>query len=729
MHKYYLFFSIFFIGAALNPPTLGIPSPESPYKFEFGATKDAIASEVLAKKKFYTDLNWAEVELSVNENNIQVNKNIAKIDAEMRNLYSQLRKLRLAANLKQIEQNLISLKEARKGIIKTTETQLQAINYQGLYLAIHKDVSPLDKEEILVNDLRNAITPDAISSANGAFISSITALKNNQVEYDVIYQKMSGSMEPVNSLYTDANKTEGYFAQIRQEKIYPLQNGVKKSDAMGATNDKVAVIDLYRNGNYAQDLVTFLPDADLRNRLMNNWINQRLAQFTTSISTYNAASAAAAKNIAEETRNQLNEMDAEIAKAENDLKVKRAEVQKSLQSIGITNCSTENLLTCITEAEKNIATQMKEKEAQKLAEKEKELVPHIFDVSAQSGDPSQSIAFDTEKKVGVLNKENSLVKNFLQELKIANGVVVSFGSAESSNIFRTVRDYWMYPMTTNQNGYKVGLVLRFKLGNVPPSDCPSDMVHIAGGTFDMGDVFGEGGSDEKPVHKVSVSSFCMAKYELSFAEYDAYCEATSASKPSDEGWGRGQRPVINVSWYDAVAYCNWRSKKEGLTPCYTINGENVSCNFQANGYRLPTEAEWEYAAREGGKKVRFGNGKNQADASEMNFDAKRDYKQSYSNVGEYRGKTVVVNSFSPNALGLYNMSGNVWEWCYDWYDAGYYNNSPNSNPTNTKLSDYRLCRGGSWFNIPDICRAAFRSGFTPTFRNNRIGFRLLRGTQ
>jgi formylglycine-generating enzyme required for sulfatase activity len=282
---------------------------------------------------------------------------------------------------------------------------------------------------------------------------------------------------------------------------------------------------------------------------------------------------------------------------------------------------------------------------------------------------------------------------------------------------------------------------------LPPPDTqpivPSDIVLIRGGNFTMGDLFNEGPSDEKPTHSVTLRDFYIGKYEVTFDEFDAFCTATGREKPGDRDWGRGSRPVINVDWYDAVEYCNWRSQKESLSTVYTIdktrkdpNNQNnsdtkkwiVTMNQAAKGYRLPTEAEWEYAAREGGKKVRFGNGRDIINPAEINFGASASYKKDYSIEGEYRQKTVSVDNLSANSLGLKHMSGNVWEWCADWYGDTYYAESDGAiDPTGAKSGQYRVLRGGSWDYDSGYCRAAYRSGYPPLYRHADLGFRVVRG--
>jgi len=249
-----------------------------------------------------------------------------------------------------------------------------------------------------------------------------------------------------------------------------------------------------------------------------------------------------------------------------------------------------------------------------------------------------------------------------------------------------------------------------------------EMVLVKGGTFQMGNTRGdsEGDSDEKPVHTVRLSyDYYMGKTEVTFNEYDAYCEVMGKNKEDDEGWGRGNRPVIGVSWYDAIAYCNWLSEKEGLSKAYDSignlldkNGRQTTDITQVEGYRLPTEAEWEYAARGGHKRTSA---------------TKYAGSNSISTVAWYRDnsgrKNHEVGQKAPNELGLYDMSGNVWEWCHDWYDD--YPSTNQTNPTGSDSISFRVLRSGSWGNDADLCRVAFRGHGSPD-DGNYLGFRIAR---
>ena len=254
---------------------------------------------------------------------------------------------------------------------------------------------------------------------------------------------------------------------------------------------------------------------------------------------------------------------------------------------------------------------------------------------------------------------------------------------------------------------------------------PEHMVFIQGGSFEMGDIFDEGEENEKPVHTVVVNSFLLGKYEVSFDEYEAYCSSMNIKLPYDAGWGRGLRPVIHVSWTDALKYCNWLSKQAGLDTVYTFGEQEITANWRSKGFRLPTEAEWEYAARERGNDVRFGNGRDTADAAVLNFYSKSSATESFSLPGLYRGKTIPVNDSSVigNQLGLYHMSGNVWEWCWDGYAADFYEYSPKVNPIGVPSFE-RILRGGSWDDSPDLLRISNRDFLFSGGREKYIGFRV-----
>lgn len=263
----------------------------------------------------------------------------------------------------------------------------------------------------------------------------------------------------------------------------------------------------------------------------------------------------------------------------------------------------------------------------------------------------------------------------------------------------------------------------------PPSRRESlyETVPVEGGNFKMGSE--DGRDNEKPVHEVHLESFHIGKYPVTFDLYDRFCESTGQDKPKDKGWGRGRRPVIYVNWYDAVEFANWLSEQEGLEKVYRVvsskDGKSISANWERNGYRLPTEAEWEYAARGGGQ-VRMDAARGGNQSKRFTYAGSNELDE----VGWYEknaaGKTHPVGEKKANELGIYDMSGNVWEWCWDWYDSNYYKKSAKENPQGPDSGSYRVRRGGAWLLTPRHCRVAYRPTWYPTIRSNYVGFRLVR---
>ena len=234
-----------------------------------------------------------------------------------------------------------------------------------------------------------------------------------------------------------------------------------------------------------------------------------------------------------------------------------------------------------------------------------------------------------------------------------------------------------------------------------------DFVFVEGGTFQMGS--NDGQNNEKPVHTVTVSSFYMCEHEVTQEEWRAVMK-------SDPSYFKGdKRPVEQISWYQAIEYCNARSSAEKLTECYRSSGGVYYCDFSANGYRLPTEAEWEFAAKGGTK-----SSLEQPYSGSSTIDLVAWYDVNSGNT------TYPVMTKKPNALGIYDMSGNVWEWCWDW--KGSYSSGSQTDPVGASSGAGRVLRGGGWCGDASSCRVAGRNCDSPGYSNSGLGFRVVRSS-
>ena len=330
---------------------------------------------------------------------------------------------------------------------------------------------------------------------------------------------------------------------------------------------------------------------------------------------------------------------------------------------------------------------------------------------------------------------------------------------------------------------------------------PAEMVFVPAGDFEMGDTFDEGQDDELPVHTVYLNPYHIDKYEVTTQQYASglnwayaqgvlitvtdgvvyqagtgtsypYCDTTTSSSYSLITWngstfgvtsGKQDHPMLEVTWYGSVAYCNWRSAMEGKPLCYDLS--TWTCDFGVTGFRLPTEAEWEKAARGGTPAHRFpwsdtdtiqharcnyrsdwsgGTPYYPYDTSSTEnyhpcwgaggypytspvgfFDGSLQYKADWGWPGT---PTSYQTTNSVNGYGLYDMAGNVWEWCTDWYGATYYISSPYNNPTGPVSGSHRVLRGGSWCTVAGRCRVAHRNSHSLDYRYYNQGFRCALGS-
>jgi len=335
-----------------------------------------------------------------------------------------------------------------------------------------------------------------------------------------------------------------------------------------------------------------------------------------------------------------------------------------------------------------------------------ETISKKYDLSAMTGNLLIE-AFPVDAEIDIIS-EGVIIETVKGTSRLSDLLIGSYTLKAKASGYKT-RDYNVTIKENETTRLSISLEegSDFKQGLI-------DMIFVEGGTFQMGNPSG-GASDERPVHSVTLSDFYIGKHEVSQKEY----KAVMGSNPSN--FKGDNLPVERVSWFNAVEFCNKLSIREGLTPVYSINnnsspsnwsGGTITANWNANGYRLPTESEWEYAARGGNKSRGF-------TYSGSNSIGDVAWYTSNSN-----GKTHPVGTKRANELGLYDMSGNVWEWCWDWY--GEYSSSAKTNPRGPANGSSAVLRGGWWYFNVNYCRVAYRGWYGRSYTYFSYGFRVAR---
>ncbi|RPJ59079.1 MAG: hypothetical protein EHM12_07240, partial [Dehalococcoidia bacterium] len=276
--------------------------------------------------------------------------------------------------------------------------------------------------------------------------------------------------------------------------------------------------------------------------------------------------------------------------------------------------------------------------------------------------------------------------------------------------------------------FSIGLLLTspaIKSGGASAAGNNDGLVYVKGGTFEMGNPYERADEDEKLIHTIRLSDYWFGSCEVTAGEFREFVEASGyvttaerignamimigkkVEKPGDGSWNKPYfrqhdgHPAVCVSWWDAVAYCNWRSAKEGLVKCYSISADSlVTWNRAANGYRLTTEAEWEFAGRNRGQNIKYAwgdslpliDGKPAANTRDEAAFREWELNNYWEGCDDGYAYTAPVDTFAANALGIYGISGNVYEWCWDWYSETYYGESPVDDPAGPPSGTMHACR-------------------------------------
>ncbi|MDZ7400911.1 MAG: SUMF1/EgtB/PvdO family nonheme iron enzyme [candidate division KSB1 bacterium] len=698
--------------------------PLSPLVFDrTSIEKNAISRKIAATRKLYTPIDIEELKIQIKKNNNAVDNQIALIKNQMTGVFMDKQELLKLVDIKKMEEQIALKEKSRSEIKAQIQQDLANIVYYGLYLVVLNDIDPFASKEQLSSQAEKLLAPIAIEDLNGVFVSSLTVVQDNKLLFDQIKATISGEMG-IEKQYISriiANRTK--FLYLVKVNVAPLKKALAATTPYLPTGSNHVTVNFLTEYDFQARLkLAGIPEAEIKE------IEAEVSSAREVVNSSNAMSTRRQQQIMAQGNANLKKVDDEIAELKNSLANRSRLLKETIEGKTDVIYNSQDIAGCINRALSYFDRKIKELQDQMIAAKEKELIlKEMVNVTAE-GKPEEDIAKTAVDVCGQIKQSYSKVEQFIHETEVVNYMLASDKTGSAKDIFREVDKIWLYPVPGSSDNFLLTVVARFKISalkdhqpaaagdrsvtapSLPSSTPPAtivvngiELVFIKGGTFDMGDTFNEGEGDEQPVHSVTVSDFYLGKTEVTQQQWVEIMGSNPSSFKGDN------LPVETVSWNDVQEFIRKLNARTG------------------GNFRLPTEAEWEYAAREGGKRVRFGNGKNIADPREINFDPSEKY--SYSVAGVYRRQTTPVASFAPNALGLYDMSGNVWEWCADWYDENYYSKSPPNNPTGPATGADRVIRGGSWSSYARYVRCADRDYYAPDHRYDYLGFRLCRAAQ
>lgn len=442
------------------------PQPESSLKFAYKTAETEIQQKIEASQSVFAQEQWSAVELFVRQNNNSIDNKIREIDAQTDDVYRKLKQLYAASNIIELQNNVKALEASRQKILEETEKQLQQILFRGVYLAVVNGVKPYDKDATHVENIKNAILPDAVTALNGAFINNIVALKDNKVEYDYITERVSGNMTMGAVEFEERSFSGGYFVQVRQVEVSPLQQKVQNSGVAAAGGQKpanVVTADLLNNPD-ASGVLNKLTDGELRAKI-EKCIMEKVPTVASEVRNFNLTATQNETAIVQEAKEKLADLDKKIQLAKADLERNMENAKKVMTDAGVP-FDANRLAEGINTARQKLLAQLNTFNQQKKEVKTNELVIKVFDVSAQGGDPASALAREAASKAAVIQTEYSQIRGFFREVKIENQAVTDYSSGSTADAYRELESYWLYPVP-NSNSFRLGIVGKFRMKDAP----------------------------------------------------------------------------------------------------------------------------------------------------------------------------------------------------------------------------------------------------------------------
>lgn len=750
------------ISSSLLPAQWTNCQPDNPLSFAaLEITENLMTTKIKEIQQFYDESELYNVKVSVDACNQQMENELRTLQGNIAKCGLKHQEILSLKDVAGIQKQIEDLKKSKEASIQTLEDNLSKTRHSGIFLVILPEINLLDNKNVFIQNAQAVLAPYAISDLNGERIQRLTEVKDYENVKDVITSFKGGEVTPVSDLFTNADYKTKRFLYMAKIQVAPAkkENFVPKESL--APEGKATVINLITEPNYRLILQKY----NVAEALIQE-ITQKISSLTPIIQSENADADRRQADILLQGEEEIRKITYDISEYTHRLSTRKEKLKATLETIPGAKYEPNDTENAVQSALIILKKEMDNLNLQWNGIKEREIQFKETQVSIE-GDPAEALAKESLRLYDQIQQNYTTFKRSMEFIAVENFEVTNFQTSDELVLYRQVNRIWTYLIPQSNGSFRLFVLANFKIKesnipkpasiiiNTPPpprtiSPPPTkprptylenrifdrdpkliyvedsireannrnsvmrshdlyenkevfenykeptlggvEMIAIERGGFKMGSE--EGNADETPIHTQFLGDFYLSKYEVTAKQWRKYCTETGKKMPPPPtaiGW-HDDLPIADISWYEATDFCKWLSQKTGLS------------------YRLPTEAEWEYAAKGG------------------NFAKDKRYSgsNSPSEVAWYMENSMFqlhpVGIKKPNFLGLYDMSGNVYEWCADLY-LSY------EAPTNSGTETRRVIRGGSYGKSTAFVRIANRSSYDPARSNPEIGFRLARDAQ
>ncbi|MBN2357268.1 SUMF1/EgtB/PvdO family nonheme iron enzyme [candidate division KSB1 bacterium] len=702
-------------------------TPQSPiYINKNNLNKDAIVQILNNQWILYSQVDIDELRLELSKNNNAVDNEISLLKSKMSNLFMDKQELLQLKDIEKIKEVIAEKKKNRKEIEVQIQHELSGMHYKGLFIVVLKSIDPWASKQQLSDLSERALAARAVADLNGVFVSSMTVVEEARTITDRIKSFISGEISIENQVISSTIDNREKFLYLVRVNVAPLKKAVQTTPAEPGAAANTLIINAMTESDYQAKLKSFgVPQDEIDKIIFEVDASQQ------SVALANASAARIQGDIIRRGHMNLKKIDDEIVSLENSLDNRSGILKRIIEGRTTVVYNADKPDKSINRALKYLDAELEESKKQVIGAKEQELIPRYSVSVTAEGTPAEDIARTALDIANQIESAYSRIEQFMEETTVLNYQLTDYNKGQQKDVFRELDTMWLYPVAGDRDNFLLTVVAKFKITDkavliesidiskkpAPPSDPFQDMVFVEGGEFMMGS--NQDLSYTNPEHLVLLSDFYIDKYEVTVEQFCEFLNERANQvedietyiwmKPVD--WKNadisqiemlGDRffpksefnhhPVTFVSWYGAQAYAQWAGK------------------------RLPTEAEWEYAARGGVKS--------------------RGYEYSGSNnphevawhMTNSGNKTHPIGRKKPNELGIFDMSGNVEEWCADWYGHDYYEKGDYKNPqgpaSKKEYNRGRVVRGGAYSKAFGYCACHVRADSSPDYiYSPAIGFR------